>query len=81
MMTHNGLMVLWSITMKTNRWWLAGALVGLSSVQQFAGCSDQTGPPADEIVNYCAVFDCDDGAFGGIIQWCTPEFKAFNDCP
>ena len=67
--------------MKMKRWYLAGALVGLSSMQQFAGCSDQTGPPADEIINYCAVFDCVEGALGGVIQWCSPEFKAFNDCP
>ena len=67
--------------MKATRWWLDGALVGLSSTHQVAGCSDQTGPPADEIINYCAVFDCVDGALGGVIQWCSPEFKAFDDFP
>ena len=67
--------------MKRARLWWIVAAVGLSSTQQFAGCAENGTPPADEIVNYCAVFDCVDGAFGGIIQWCSPEFKAFNDCP
>jgi len=65
---------------RTGLWWIM-AVTGLTSTQQFAGCAENRTPPADEIVNYCAVFDCVDGAFGGIIQWCSPEFKAFNDCP
>jgi hypothetical protein len=62
-------------------WWWIVALGGLASMQQFAGCAQNGTPPADEIVNYCAVFDCVDGALGGVIQWCSPELRPFNDCP
>jgi hypothetical protein len=65
---------------RTRLWWIV-AVTGLASTQQFAGCAEDRTLPADEIVNYCVVFDCVDGAFWGIIQWCSPEFKAFNDCP
>ncbi len=67
--------------MKRAGWLWIAAMAGLGSMHQFAGCAETGTAPADEIVNYCAVFDCENGALGGIIQWCSPEFRAFNDCP
>ena len=62
--------------------WLAvaGCIAGGLAVQ-FGGCANQDYPPADEIINYCVVFDCDNGAFGGVIEWCSRNFQAFDDCP
>ncbi len=61
---------------------MAGLVAGAGAgTWQFAGCATDDLPPADDIVNYCVVFDCPNGAFGGVIEWCSPNFQAFNDCP
>ncbi len=67
--------------MRSTRLWLLGALIAGAGLFQVATCSPGDSAPADEIVNYCVVFDCQNGAFGGLIDWCNSNFRAFNDCP
>ncbi len=67
--------------MRTARWWAIMGLIAGAGALQFGGCYGQDLPPADDIINYCVVFDCDNGAIGGVIEWCSPNFQAFNDCP
>ena len=67
--------------MKATRWLAVIGLFAGGGMLQFGGCASEDLPPADDIVNYCVVFDCPNGAFGGVIEWCSPNFQAFNDCP
>lgn len=60
---------------------LAGAATLLS------GCGRATRPlqlgqdPPDTLVNECFIFDCAGGALGGLVEWCTDRYRAFDDCP
>jgi len=52
-----------------------GANVGLASCQSRAALT---------AINFCFVFDCSSGAFGGLIEFCDVNgagANIFDDCP
>ena len=48
-----------------------------------AACANFVANPAQSSVNFCFLFDCQNGAYGGLIQFCNPvdpERGLFVDC-
>lgn len=71
---------------RTKRFLLCTLLLLCGSVTfQFLGCANGEarliGDTALSSINFCFVFDCQNGAIGGLIDFCTPGQELLEDCP
>lgn len=74
-----------------NRWrragmWLGTALTGgvLFAVGSEAACISFAADRAESATDFCFLFDCQNGAYGGLVEFCSNsalEVPLFTDCP
>lgn len=74
------------------RWFLGLAAAGMLGAVHQAGCMSFAGDQLQRSVNFCFLFDCQNGAFGGLINFCpnnatsdanvaSGNANTFIDCP
>ncbi len=60
------------------------SVAGVVMTQSGLGCTSLFGEQALSAVDMCFIFDCQNGALGGTIKFCSTsvgEFVTFSDCP
>jgi hypothetical protein len=53
---------------------------GLMLAQNGLACGSFFGEAALSAVDFCFLFDCQNGALGGLVQFCSNSFPVFVDC-